>query len=88
MMLQRVPAWNEPTVTTTLSIGEMKRETMACRDCTTAAPAVIASTQTSGVAPWPPLPWMVTLNMSGSAQMPPGVACSVPVGYRLQTCRP
>ena len=48
-------------------MGDTRRETTVCRDCTSAAPAVMASWHFSGVAPWPPAPERVTVNISTAA---------------------
>ena len=55
---------------------------------TTWAAITTASTVYCGWAPWPPVPRMVSVNMSAPAIMAPGRTDTCPTGSSDHTCRP
>ncbi len=84
-MLPAVPLWKEPTVTTTGSVGEVRRLEMVWRAATIWAPATITSVPRWGLAPWEPRPRRVTEKGLEAAQMGPERTETVPVGTPLST---
>ena len=64
MMFSLRPAWKVPTVTTARPVGAASRETMHCRRVTAEEAMRIGSMERSGMEPWAPLPWNVTLKES------------------------
>ena len=56
MTLNVVPAWSDPTVTTTGCDAATSRLAIVCSSDTSSAAPTIGSTAFSGIAPWPPWP--------------------------------
>ena len=84
-MFPAVPLWKLPTVTTTGSVGDVRRLEMVCRAVTVCAPATMTSVPRWGFAPWDPRPRMVTAKGLDAAQMGPLRTDRVPVGMPLST---
>ena len=80
-----VPLWKEPTVTTTGSVGAVRRLAMVWSAVTIWEPATITSVPKWGLAPWEPRPRSVTEKGLEAAQIGPGRTDTVPVGIVLST---
>ncbi|MNR06692.1 hypothetical protein D3C85_1227730 [compost metagenome] len=78
--LEALPALTAPTVITLISCGDTLRETMVCKAMMMLAQTTTGSTVRWGIAPWPPLPWIVTLTWSAEAMNGPARNPSLPVG--------
>ena len=89
MMLRLVPAWNEPTVTTTGSKTSNRRVTRVCSAVTISAATVTGSLARCGIDPCPPSPRTVTCKPSLAAMSVPGRVTKEPCGTsELITCMP
>ena len=80
MTLCFAPAWKEPTETTAGSNGSFSRETSAWSATTVRAAMRTGSTVRCGIAPCPPLPWIVRSTESTEAKAGPGVTPTEPDG--------
>ncbi len=79
------PLWKDPTVTTTGSVGEVRRLEMVCKAVMIWAPATITSAPRWGLAPWDPRPRRVTAKGLEAAHTGPLRVHSFPVGRPLST---
>jgi hypothetical protein len=67
---------------------EVSRATIACRFITKAEATTAASTQASGIEPWPPRPRKVTFSKSAEAKEEPTLQEILPDGVPDQICIP
>ena len=71
MMLNAVPPWIQPIVTTAESSGEISRDTTVCSASTMRAAATIGSAVSCGAAPCPPRPSTSIAKWSTAAMSAP-----------------
>lgn len=88
MTLWVVPLVNFVMLTTSASCAATMRLTTCWRFVTTCAPTAMGSTVSSGCAPCPPFPRIVSSSMSGAAMNAPGFTATTPAGSWLFRCRP
>ena len=67
------PAWIIPKVRTASFTGSIVREIIFWALKINSAIMTIGSIVSCGFAPWPPFPYIVTLNSSGEAIIAPGL---------------
>ena len=88
MMLNAVPPWIEPMVTTAASSGEISRDTTVCSASTMRAAATMGSAVSCGAAPCPPRPSTSISKWSTAAMSAPRLMPILPTGRGLQRWRP
>ena len=88
MTLGASPARKAPTVMMPVCSGGTLRATMVCSAITMLAPTTTGSTAACGMAPWPPVPLTVMMQVSPLAMAKPGTAWKRPSGRPGMLCMP
>ncbi|MCY1245231.1 hypothetical protein D9M72_583620 [compost metagenome] len=70
-----------------VSLGGTLRDTTVCSAMTSEAPITTGSTALSGMAPWPPVPWMTMVALSVEAMQGPASTPKRPTGMPGELCR-
>ena len=85
MMLDLLPAFDAPTVTTAKVPGWTSRETMVCSRSTIEAARTTGSTELWGMEPWAPRPKTVIFRESPAERTGPAVVPIFPASVAI-TC--
>jgi hypothetical protein len=88
MTLRAVPAWNEPTLSTTGSNTSNRLVIIVCRSPTSCAATETGSLARCGIEPCPPAPRTVTVSAELADVIVPGREVNIPAGCDAMTCMP